>query len=506
MARGRTTTRFLALSLGLVLAIAGCSTGASDTQTTAEARKLIIGISAQPQAMDPTSNPDAAIPQVLLYNVYETLVKVDSEGKLKPLLASEWAVSTDGLTYTFTLQPKAKFSTGTPVDANAVVASIERMRSGATTTDVIKAQMEPIASATATDPGTVTIVLSKPSQAWLWSMASTAGIVIDPTALADMSKPVGSGPYAFGEWKKDESVSLTRNADYWGTAAKFDSATFRYFADANAMNAAMLSGDIDIISNVAAPQAINQFSDTAKYTVTEGTSTAEVILGFNHNNEALSDLKVRQAIITAIDRQALMTTVWNGKGKLIGSMVPPTDPWFEDLSSSYPYDPAKAKALLKEAGFETGLKLRLRVPTLPYAPSSATFITSQLKDVGITVVTDELEFPARWVDVVYTKGDYDMTIVAHAEPRDMDRFADPTYYWHYDNPAYAQLLADADGADEATNVTLMKEAARILADDAAGGFLFLLPNLVVSSADISGLNANATSLSFDLTTLASRDS
>lgn len=505
MARGRTTTFFLAIALGLTV-LAGCTDGSEDDQTTADARKLLIGISAQPQAMDPTSNPDAAIPQVLLYNVYETLVKVDSEGQLRPLVASEWAVSADGLTYTFTLQPKAKFSTGTPVDANAVVASIEHMRSGATTTDVIKSQMAPIASATATDTHTVTVVLSQPSQAWLWSMASTPGIIIDPTALADMSNPVGSGPYAFKEWKKDESVALTRNADYWGTPAKFDSATFRYFADANAMNAAMLSGDIDIMSNVAAPQAIDQFSDTSKYTVVEGTSTAEVILGFNHETASLQDLKVRQAIIHAIDRQALMNTVWNGKGMLIGSMVPPTDPWFEDLSSSYPYDPEKAKTLLKEAGYETGLTLRLRIPTLPYAPASATFITSQLKDVGIKVVTDELEFPARWVDLVYTKGDYDMTIVAHSEPRDMDRFADPDYYWHYDNPEYAQLLADADVADEATNVTLMKQAGRILADDAAGGFLFLLPNLVVTTADISGVNPNSTSLSFDLTTLASRDS
>ena len=140
MARGRTTTRFIALTIGLVLALAGCTSDNTDDQTTAQARDLIIGIAAQPQAMDPTSNPDAAIPQVLLYNVYETLVKVDSEGKLKPLLASNWSVSDDGLTYTFTLQQKAKFSTGTPVDANAVVASVEHMRSGATTTDVIKSQ------------------------------------------------------------------------------------------------------------------------------------------------------------------------------------------------------------------------------------------------------------------------------------------------------------------------------------------------------------------------------
>ncbi len=501
MSRRHFTGPALAVALAFSLLLTACG---GSSQSGQSAHQLVIGAAAEPSALDPSSNPDAAIPQVLLYNVYETLVRVDAEGKLKPLLAASWTVSPDARTYTFALQPKAKFSDGTPVDGQAVVNSIKLMTSGAKTTATIKAEMSAVKSVTAPEAHTVVVQLSRPSQSWIWSMASTPGIVIAASALKDMSRPVGSGPFVFTDWKKGDSISVSKNTNYWGTPPKFDKVTFRYFTDANAMNAAMLSGDLDIISQVAAPQAISQFSDASEYTVYDGTSTGEVILGFNFKTAALDNLKVRQAINLAIDRKSLLQTVWNGMGTLIGSMVPPTDPWYADLHGYYPYDPAKAKELLKEAGYASGLTLRLRVPNLPYAPPSAQFIASELKTVGITLKVDTLQFPAGWLKTVFTDGDYDMTIVDHAEPRDMDRFADPTYYWHYNNTSYQKLLAAADAStDNATYINDMKAAAKILATDAAADFLWLMPNLVVARADISGINPNQTSLSFDLTSLAS---
>lgn len=490
-------TALIAVTAVLSLIAAGCSKPAPQASEST----LVIGATAQPQTLDPTVNDGAAIPQVLLYNVYETLVKIDNQGEIQPLLADSYSVSTDRLIYTFKLKDGVKFATGTILDADAVVASIERMRTGSKTSPTLKKQMAVVSKAVATDPKTVTVTLSHPSNQWLYDMTQTAGIVIDPGAGDLATKPAGSGPYQLKEWRQGDSVILEDNPNYWGTKARFDSVTFRYFSDPNAENAAMLAGDLDIVSTVAAPQALDQFSDTSRYTVIEGTTNGEVVLGMNHDNSALSDLKVRQAINYAIDRQALVDTVWNGKGMLIGSMVPPTDPWYEDLSDTYPYDPAKAKQLLAESGHASGLTLRLRVPTLPYATGAAQFITSQLAQVGITVTVDELEFPSRWIDVVLTQGDYDMTIVAHVEPRDIVRWADPTYYWHYDNKEFQKLIATADKQDATQSVTTMKQAARILATDAAADFLFLLPNLVVTKADISGVPKNSTSLSFDLSTI-----
>ncbi|OYN91421.1 ABC transporter substrate-binding protein [Parenemella sanctibonifatiensis] len=464
--------------------------------------RLNIGATAAPPTLDPTASDAAAIPQVLLYNVYETLVKLDSTGELIPLLAQRWQVSPDRLTYTFDLDPQATFASGAPLTAESVVWNIERM-TNEDTTAVLAQQMSVVESATAVDEDTLTVTLKQPSNNWLFNMASSAGVVMEPDAAGDRAQtPAGSGPYTVSTFAPGQRVVLSKSEQYWGTPPRFDEVTFRYFADPNAMNSAMLSGQLDIISNLQAPQSIDQFEDPARFSIVRGTTNGEVVLSYNNESPALSDPRVRQAITLAIDRASLLRTVWNNEGTLIGSMVPPTDPWYEDLSERWPYDPDRARELLAEAG-ATDLVLRLRVPTLPYATASARTIAAQLAEVGIRVEVDELEFPARWLDVVLSQADYDMSIVSHVEPRDIVKFADPDYYFRYDNPEFQRLIAEADTADEATQIELMRQAAKLLADDAAANWLFLLPNLVIARAGITGISPNATSLSFDLTTLAS---
>jgi len=466
-------------------------------------RQLRVGATAVPDSLDPTTNSNAAIAQVLLYNVYETLVKLDGEGRIRPLLAQEWTVSKDGLTYEFKLQPGARFASGNPVTADAVAKSFTRIQTDPGITSANKTVMEVMASVTPLSEDIVKVVLKTPSNSWLYNMTTAAGVIIDPTMLADLANtPAGSGPFMVKQWNQGDSVALQSVEGYWGAPARFDEVTFRYFADPNAMNAAMLSGDLDIIANVAAPQALSQFSNTAKYQIISGVTNGEIVMGFNHAKEPFTDLKVRQAICHAIDRQALMDSVWEGQGVLIGSMVPPTDPWYEDLTEIYPFDPEKAKQLLSEAGHSGGLTINLQVPTLPYATSAAQFIASQLKDVGITVNVSELDFPARWIDTVMVQGAYDMTIVAHVEPRDIFKWANPDYYWHYNNPEFQQLIADADAGSPEEQIELMKQAAKMLAEDAAANFLWLLPSLIVATPDLTGIPANAISLSFDLTNIA----
>lgn len=487
----------LAVLATTLLAVVACTPG---TTPTAALRRLNVGATIEPPTMDPSSNTAAAVPQVMLYNVYETLIRVDAEGQIRPLLAQRWDVSADGLTYTFQLNPAAKFASGTPVDAKAVIASIERIKSSGFA--VLQKQMEVVKSTAAVDDKTLTVTLSHPSNMWLYNMTSTAGMVYDPAGFADLAtKTAGSGPFRLKQWNKGQGVVLERNQSYWGTPPRLDEVTFRYFSDPNAMNAALLSGDIDVISNVQAPEAIDQFKDTSKYTVIEGTTNGEVVLGLNHQTAALKNLKVRQAITMAIDRKALLTTVWNGRGTLIGSMVPPTDPWYEDLSGTNPYNPTKAKQLLAEAGFAGGLNLRMRIPALPYASKGGAFVASQLKEIGISVTIEELEF-TRWLDEVYTKANYDLTIVAHVEPRDIVKFADPKYYWRYANTDFQKLMTTADEVSAEAQIPLMKQGAKLLADDAAAVWLFLLPNLVVTKASVTGVPANATTLSFDLTSIA----
>jgi len=380
-----------------------------------------------------------------------------------------------------------------------VVKSLDRMRNG--TSQILQSQTAVVSDVEAVDEHTVQVSLSRPSNFWLYAMTSTPGIILDPAITDLATAPMGSGPYEFDTWVKGDRITLKKNPDYWGTPADFDQVAFRYIPDPNAMVAAMLSGDLDIVGEMTSPDALPQFSDASRFTVIEGTTNGEIVLGFNHARPTLQNLLVRQAICYAIDRQALVDTVWGGKGTLIGSMVVPTDPYYQDLSGTYPYDPEKAKELLAQAGV-SNLTLSLRVPVTPYAPPAATFIASQLADVGITANVEELDFSSRWLPEVFLGGDYDMTIVAHVEARDIVNFARPDYYWHYDNPQFQALVTRADEASPADFITDMQEAAKMLADDAAADWLFVFPNLVVAQAGITGIPQNATSLSFDVTTIS----
>lgn len=495
---------------GLVGTLAACSAGSSapgqspapsgGTGGAAAGGQLRVGMVAEPAGLDFTTADGAAIPQALLTNVYQGLVTMNAEGEIKPQLASSWTVSPDRKTYTFELVPNAKFTNGDAFDANDAVFSINRVKKD-WTTSLAKA-MEVVAEAKAVSPTQLEVRLTKPSNDWLFRMTTRIGAMFSESGVDKLAtETVGTGPYTLDTWNRGDSLTLKRNEGYWGEKPFFDSVKLAYFKDPTALNNALLTGTIDVVSTVQAPDTLAQFENNPKYEIIEGTTNGEVVLSMNNAKAPFDDPKVRMAARHALDRQAILDTCWAGRGALIGSMVPPTDPWYEDLTGVAPFDLAKSKALLTEAG-KTNPAVRLRVPSLPYATACGQVVKSQLDQAGFKVTLDQLEFPAAWLTSVFKGGDYEMSIVAHVEPRDLPAvFGNPDYYIHYKNPALAPLLAAADAGDEAAQTENMKKAARLLSEDAASDWLFLLPNLMVADASISGLPKNLITESFDLTGL-----
>lgn len=485
--------------LSAVLTAACARTPAPPREPTVSPEpKVTLGATLEPANLDLTASSQAAIPEVLLYNVLEGLVRIDNEGEIQPLLASSYDVSEDGKVYTFELR-EANFHDGSPMTANDVVFTFNRHRAPEST-HPFKAQFEPIENVEAVDDRTVRVTLKEFSANWLFNMALGAGVILAEATIGQIAEnPVGTGPFKFDSWTRGDNIRLVRNQDYWGDRPPLEEVVFKYIPDPSAMNNALLAGDIDIISRVTAPELLDAFKDDARFEVVEGLTNGEVVMAMNNTKGPLSDVRVRRAITHAIDREGLVNAAYGGYGTLIGSHVPPSDPWYVDLTGEVPYDPERARELLAEAGFPNGFTLSLHLPPPSYARRSGEVIASQLGEVGIRVNTENVEFP-QWLERVFRGGNFDLSIVAHVEPRDISQYGNAEYYWHYDNAEVRQLLADADKEpDESRRNELYGQVQRKIAEDAVNVWLFLLPEIAVMQKGISGYKENRISFSIDMT-------
>ncbi|MBN7793267.1 ABC transporter substrate-binding protein [Microbacterium esteraromaticum] len=495
MSRARTLTLTVSTLAVATLALTSCTAGSSGGATAdpAGTDSITVALTGPPANLDFTTTAGAAIPQALLGNVYEGLVQVNQDGELEPLLAESWSLSDDRTVVTFTLRSGVTFSNGADFTAEDVKFSIDRVKSDAWTSG-LKTKMDIVESVNVLSDTEVEVVLSRPSNVWLYDMATRVGAMFDESGVADLAnQAIGTGPFTVESWKPNEAIDMAARSDYWGDAPKVSTATLKYFAEATATTNALQSGDVDVIYNMQAPALLSAFEGKPEFQVLNGESTGEIVLSMNNRVAPFDDVRVRQAVMHAIDRQAVMDAAWNGNGTLVGAPVPPSDPYYEDLNGVYPFDPAKAKELLKEAGAE-GVSITFTVPTRPYATAISEIVVAQLKDVGIDAKIASAEFPAVWLDEVFTKHDYQMSIILAVEQRDvLTMFNNPDYYIGYDNSKIADAAAAADQADEAGYISGMKEVVRTIVDDAASNTLFLFPNTVVAKAEVTGIPANAVS-------------
>jgi ABC-type transport system substrate-binding protein len=265
-------------------------------------------------------------------------------------------------------------------------------------------------------------------------------------------------------------------------------ATFKFIADPTAAYAALMAGDVDAFSNYPAPESFPQFAADARFAVFAGTTEMKTVLALNHRVAPLDNLLVRRAISYALDRRAIIDGAMFGYGTPIGSHFPPRNPAYVDLTGVYPHDVAKARSLLTAAGYPRGFSLTLKVPPPSYARRGGEIVAAQLAQAGIRVRIENLEW-AQWLDQVFTRHDFDMSIVGHAEPMDYDIYARDDYYFGYSNSDFKALIAALDDSiDAARRLDLLQQIQRKLADDAVNGFLFQYPRLDIWNAHLQGLD------------------
>jgi peptide/nickel transport system substrate-binding protein len=266
--------------------------------------------------------------------------------------------------------------------------------------------------------------------------------------------------------------------------------TFRFINDPAARVAALLAGDIDGVPRLDAPQALKQLQADKRFVVEIGATAGKGIMTINNKKKPFDDVRVRRALMHAIDRKAFIDGVLEGLGKPIGSHFAPTDAGYVDLTGLYPYDPEKAKALLKEAGVATPLNVTLTLPPPQYARKGGEVVAAMLAKVGVVAKTEAVEW-AQWLGGTF-KGNFDLTIINHVEPLDYMQYANTGYYWGYDSKAFRDLAArHAATSDPKERTKLFGELQKMLATDAVNAFIFNPAQVAVSRKGLKGLWASS---------------
>ncbi|WP_285824287.1 ABC transporter substrate-binding protein [Schaedlerella arabinosiphila] len=495
----RITSILLMLIMAVSVALSGCSGDKAKPESATEnelpkSKKPVeggsikVGISQDLDSLDPHRAVSAGTKEVL-FNIYEGLVKPDSDGNLIEALAESYEISEDAKVYTFTLREGVKFHNGDAVTAEDVKYSIDRC-ADTSNGDPLVSAYSIVERVEIPDEKTVEIYLSEANTEFLAYM-TTAIVPRDYEELD--TDPIGTGPFKYDSRNPQENVIIVKNEDYWGEKAHLDKVEFRVVADADMLVTNLKGGSIDMAMRLTVSQAAEL---TEGFHVEEGTMNLVQALYLNNAVEPLNDEKVRQALCYAIDPQEIMDMIADGKGARIGtSMYPGLKKYFdEEYSTYYEQDYEKAKALLKEAGYADGFDLEITVSAAdkPHV-DTAQVIVEQLKNIGVNATIKPVEWEA-WLEEVYANSKFESTVVgvdaSNLSARAMlERFTTDGHgnFTGFSDAEYDKVFQEAIATtDEDEKVKLYKEAEGILAERAANVYIQDLANMVAISDRFDG--------------------
>ena len=494
-------TAFLLLAALLCAALTGCG-GGSTEQTPAEkdpstpdaapvANEITVGIAQDlDDSLDPHKTVKAGTREVM-FNVFEGLVKPTPDGDLTPAVAESYTVSKDRLTYTFTLREGVKFHNGDTVTAEDVVYSINRC-AAATETGIVQVEaFSAIQNMEALDERTVAITIAEPSNEFL----SYLTVAVLPADYDQQdTAPIGTGPFKFVSRAAQDSVVLEKFDEYWGTPANLDKVTLKIIENADSLMMSLQSGAIDLCSHLTSTQ-VAQLGDD--FNVAEGTMNLVQAMYLNNAEKPFDDVRVRQALCYAVDKQQIIDLAFDGYGSPIGSsMYPAFGKYFDDsLTNYYTKDVEKAKALLAEAGYPGGFDMTITVPS-NYKPhmDTAEVLVQQLAQIGVNAAIEPIEWES-WVSDVYVGRQFQSTVVgvdaSNMTARALlERFTSDydKNFINYNNAEYDALFRQTLTAyDDAEQTALYKQMLANLTENAANAYIQDLADLVAVRKGVEGV-------------------
>src|SRR6266536_916240 len=492
--------RSAAIALGLLLVVASLSVPPVAAQP---APGLVVQVAAEPPGLDLTATPASATAGVVFYNIQECLVKVDRHGKIVPWLAERWHTS-DNRNYTFFLKRGVRFHNGRELKAPDVKFVFERAMNPETK-HPYPGYYAAIRDIIVKDDYTVTFALKSLNANFLLNLARQGSVIYPPEAVDTLkSAPIGTGPYRVAEWVRGDRIVLAKNPEYHVKGLpKLDRVVFRFIADPNAVAAALKAGDVDASLFGLGPVHVTELQKDARFQVLVGDTTNDVILAMNNSRKPYTDVRVRRAMTYGVDKPEILKGAMFGMGRVLGTNVDPLNPYFVDLSGAMPHDPAKAKKLSAEAGYPGGFDTVLKVsPDYYYTVRTAEVLVNQFAKVGIRAKIEQIEW-GQWLSQVWKDANYDMSIIGHAEARDIGNFANPKYYFRWDNADFQKLFKESEvTVDDKKRRELYVKMQQMLADEAPAVWLYMHPRLVVTKKGVTGIWKDLPVPSFDLSEVA----
>ena len=455
---------------------------------------IVVGI---PQDLEDSLDPHKAVAagtKEILFNIYEGLGKPDASGDYQDAVAESHSISDDGKVYSFQLRDHVKFHDGTEVTAEDVKYSIERCAGINGDGTPLVSAFSNVEKVEAPDDHTVEIMLKEADTEFL----SYLTVAIVPEHAKDLDKnPVGTGPFKYVSRSPQENIVIEKFADYWDEAnqAYLDQVTFKVVSDSNAIVTGLKGGSLDMFARVNSTQ-LSQLQDDQDLAVYEGGMNLVQALYLNNASEPFNDVRVRQALCYAVNRQDILDLTADGKGTIIGSsMFPAFEKYYmPELADHYSQDLEKAKELLTEAGYPDGFEMTITVPSnYQQHVDAAQVIVEQLKQVGITAKIQQVEWDS-WLSDVYAERNYQSTVVgvdaSYLSARALlERFVSDASnnFVNYNNEEYDKLYQEVRACtDDDKQVELYKQMETLLCEDAANVYIQDMASDVVLRSSYAG--------------------